>query len=507
MSTVPPIPTVMEFDPQAVHPLYSKLLPSWLLNRDFAEMHLHVLRDGEHLDKFGGDTGDNVEPAAQYAWRRNASFAMDHCQDLINLRVDNLFRSLPSRHYDASAYKEIIDRFVKDVDGAGTSMDKLMRRVVAMHYINGVDVVVDKKRPPEGSAPKDRAEEAALGLRPYVHVFSAIERMDWAVDYAGKYLWARYRLGAPSKADETDAQIAACQYLTMTAGQWRLYTVSGDGKTATTVESGTIAIGQVPVVTMYFKESMRADFPKVPLSLLSRIAPIARFLLNLISQIQIDIYRSIGFMVATGVGSDQIPSTITPMGCWALPEGASITQIAAEFDQIRGKIEFAQMLMESILRIGKLTGNQGDLQSRAASGVQVAVERTDLDNEMRSTAGAAEEVEREIIRLMVSRELGKPITADELGYSVEYNKKYVLTSVSELIAQARAWVSVGVQDELPSTTKAMFSKIVDAMINDDDPMHEKAMKEIEAATFTVVPILGNASAEGQSGEPVDPEAP
>ena len=471
-----------DFDPAQTNGIYQELQAAWELNRDMAEMPLHVLRRGDYLDRFGADEpGSLCEPAGQYAWRRGAAVAMDHCADLINLRVDNLFRTPPVRHYEDSRFRDFIREFMANVDGGGTGMDGLMRRAVRMHYVNGVDFVVDR---PAAAAvrPATLAQERQLGLMPCVHVFSALERLDWAVDHAGGYKWARYALGRVSAADEVEAGGGAHRYLTVSGHEWRLYEVGEDTETA--VWTGPLALGVCPVVSLYFKESARSDYPKVPLSLLSRIAPIARYLLNLVSQIQIDVYRNIGFLVATGVSADQIPNEITPMGCWTLPEGAELKDVAGDVEHIRIKLSLAQMLMEAILRIGKLTGSTGDLKSRAASGTQVAVERTDLDNEMRATACQTERAERDIVRLVVSRQQGRLVSADELRYDVEYNKKFVLTSVAELIRQAREFVSMGIHAQVPTLLRVQLRRILDALTKEDDAAYLTAVREIDAAVFT-----------------------
>ena len=472
-----------DFDPAATNAVYDELESSWRLNRDFAEMHLNVLRDGTYLDEFGSG-GTSTEAAAQYAWRKNASIAVDHCADLINLRVDNIFRAAPVRHYGDSPHRDFIDEFLKDVDGGGTGMDAFMRRNLPLYYINGVDFVVDKQARPEAAQPRSLAQERQLGLLPYVHAFGPLARLDWSIDHAGRYLWARYKLGEAPAVDEQLGHPGVTRYLTVTPDQWRLYEAGDDDQTPATVRSGHIALGVCPIVPFYFKESMRADYPKVPLSLLTRIAPIARYLLNLTSQIQIDIYRNIAFLVATGVDAERIPREITPMGCWALPEGASLQDVAGDVAHIQAKVQFAQVLMEAILRIGKLTGATADLKSRAASGVQVAVERTDLDNEMRMTACQAEEVERQLVHLAVSRHQGRLVPHDALNYSVEYNKKYVLTPVGELVRQLREFVAADVHAEVPTILRIMLRRLLNALCKEDDAAYKTAMAQIDEAIFS-----------------------
>ena len=478
--------TITDFDPSRTSGIYDEFRPSWDLNRDFAEMNLQILREGTYLDAFGSGSPSG-ESAPQYAWRKNASFAIDHCADLINLRVDNIFRTPPIRRYGDSPHRDFIEMFLQSVDGGGTTMDAFMRRSLRLYYVNGVDFVIDKESPPEGAAPQSLAQERQLGLLPYVHAFGPLQRLDWETNHAGRYLWARYKLGDAPAGDEWANWPGITRYLTVTPSEWRLYETSEDGQSPTTVRSGRIALGLCPIVTCYFKESARADCPKVPLSLLTRIAPIARYLLNLISQIQIDIYRNIAFLVATGVDAERIPTEITPMGCWALPDGAELKDVAGDVAHIDAKVRFAQMLMEAILRIGKLTGSTGELKSRAASGVQVAVERTDLDNEMSMTAGQFEQAEREIVRLAVSRYEGRPVACGELKYSVEYNKKFVLTSVGELVRQLREFVGAGVHGQVPSVLRILLRNLLDALTKEDDEAYTGALEQINRAVFEQAP--------------------
>jgi len=475
-----------DFDPAAAHPLYEQFRPAWELNRDFAEMHLHVLRGGRYLDAFGSGGEQAGEPPAQYAWRRNAALALDGCCELIHLRVDNLFRTPPARRFDDSPFADFLAEFLRNVDGAGTPIDAFMRRALVMHYVNGVDFVVDKQSPPAGAAPLTLAQERSLGLLPYLHAFGPLERLDWACDHGGGYRWVRYDLGAVAADDETHATSGERRYLTLTGDQWRLYRVSGEGEDrSVTVANDPIALGRCPVVPFYYKESVRSDYPKVPLSLLTRVAPIARYLLNLLSQVQIDVYRNIAFLVATGVEADKIPAEITPMGCWALPAGSQIHNISGDVAHIQAKIELARTLVEAILRIGKLTGAAGELRGRATSGVQVAVERTDLDNEMRMTAVHLEQVERELIHLAVCRYKGQRVPVEQVRYDVEYNKKYVLTGADELIAQARELVSMGLHRDggAPALLKILLRKVLDALAGEDDKAYADALAQIENASF------------------------
>ena len=190
-----------------------------------------------------------------------------------------------------------------------------------------------------------------------------------------------------------------------------------------------------------------------------------------------------------------------------MPEGAELKDVAGDVNHIKVKIELAQLLMEVILRMGRLTGGTGDLKSRAASGVQVAVERTDLDNEMKATAVQMGEVDGEIVRIAASRFTGKEIRRDDLGYSAEYNQKYILTSPGELIREMREFVGTDVHGQVPGMLQIMLRRLLDALARDDDPSYEAVVAQIEGlqAEAALVPDLGNPAPDDGSQQVEEPE--
>ncbi len=357
-----------------------------------------------------------------------------------------------------------------------------MTRALRQYYISGVDIVVDKARTPAAAEPETQDQEMQLGRRPYLAMFSPLERVDWACDHAGGYKWVRYDLGSQPASSE-DSAPGPRQYLTLTADRWRLYQVSQDSDTPVRFDSGTMRLGLPPVISFYYRQSCRADYRGVPLSLLTRIAPVARALLNLVSQGQLDIYMAIGVLAAIGVDADRLPKEMAPM-CWlGLPDGAEIQHIHPAVEHVQEKRKWIAMLSEAILRMGKLIGASGKVTARATSGFQVAAERTDLDNEMSATAAQAESVERDLIRMAVSRLEGRLVDHAEIGYSVEYNKKYVLSPAADIVAQAREFFATGLAGDVPQISRLFLGRILDSLMKKDDPRYAEIARAIENADF------------------------
>jgi hypothetical protein len=366
-------------------------------------------------------------------------------------------------------------------------MDQFMRSALRDYYINGVDIIVDKGPGPDTARPLTRADEQQLGGRAFLSTASPLQRVDWSCDHAGRYQWVRYHLGALPRRDEADA-VGPRRYLTLTPHQWRLYYVQdGAGGRQVTCRRGRMALGVVPVVPFYFRLGSDEEHGPIPTSLLTRIAPVARALLNLLSQGQLDIYMAIGILAATGIDPQQLPREVAPM-CWlAFPEGASIQHIRPAVEHIQEKRAWAAMLMESILRMGKLTGVAGATNGSAQSGFQVEAQRTDLDAEMAATAGQAERVERQVVRLLISRKEGRMVSHEELGYGVEYNRKYVLSGVTDLVRQARQFAATGGARAVPEMWKLFLQRILDAVVRKSDPRYSRIKDQLERLDENTAP--------------------
>ena len=470
------------FDPTGTSEIYYELLDEWVLNQDVAEMHLHNLRNGDLLDEFGGGHDQQKEAKAVYAWRKAASFAADQCAELIDARVGNLFRTAPVREYADSPWAVKIEAFLENVDGAGTGMTTFMQKHLPQYYINGVDFVVDKPHQ-DGVAPITLAQEQQLGLMPYVQAFSPMDRVDWSVTSAGKFNWARYSLGTPPRIDEADDATDVVEYLTLMPEAWRLYKAGGEE--GTQVLEGQHTLGVCPIVPFYYAESVIAGYERVPMSLMTRIAPIARYLLNLISQIQIDVYRNVCFMVVTGTTADKVPESLAPSLVWAFKDESVVVKLlSGEVAHIIQKVDLANSLMQAILRLGKMSDATGESKTRATSGVQVAVERTDLDNEMRATAEQLAQVEADIVWMAMSRLDGKPIDKADLGYSVKYCTNYVLTDKAARIDHAKEMLSIpGMGENVPELCRIIVTEVLDSFVHPDADVYETAKAEIDAAEF------------------------
>ncbi|GAG50967.1 unnamed protein product, partial [marine sediment metagenome] len=232
----------------------------------------------------------------------------------------------------------------------------------------------------------------------------------------------------------------------------------------------------------------------------------------LTSQAQLDLYLTVAFLAGYGIKPDEMPTEMGAATAWAFPDSnARVEKIMGEIVHIIEKREWLGMLTGQMLRIGKLMGLMGELQGRAGSGVQVAIESGPLYSELSSTASKCEKVESRVIQLMLSRKHGKLIPADQVGYSVQYNTRYSLENAQDLIRQAAEFSGIGVNEDVPSLFRLLLRKIADAISRDGDPDYKLAMDEIADAEFTGVANVADGADVGDTnmatltGEPEKPE--
>ncbi len=479
------IPT--DFDPSAQNGLYETFEDDWTANRDFAEMHPHILTSGDYLDKF-----DAEEAASQYNWRKANALSFDCIADVINIRVSNLFRAAPTRMFDDSPYAKMIEAFLADVDGDGTSMDDFMRRAVRQQYVNGVDILVDREA--IDGLPLNRAQESES--RVYLQAFTPLERFDWSCSPSGAYSFARYFLGSPIAQGELDDTSGIHEYLTYDSSAWYRYRVEDveNKEPIVTVSTGPHILGQCPIVPFYFGRSTRRDFPGIPISLLTRLTPMARYLLNLTSQAELDLFLTVSFLVFFGVTDTEMDACqqMGPGIVWRLSNpDAKVDRIFGEVKHIAEKREWIKLIIEKMAARALLGGVLGEMEGRAESGVQVAVESGPLHNELCATATQAEEVEAEVMRIVLSRMVGKPLSRDEIGYSVQYNRKFMIDPLGDLVNIAKGIKELDLADDAPGLMRMILQRVTDQLGRQGDPMYEQTLAELADASFGgMAPVVG-----------------
>ena len=477
------------FNPFATGSLYDQHAARWRLEQDVAEPTLDTLADGRHLPRFSAQ-----EHASDYAYRKSMSAFLDMCPDAVGIRIDNIFRVPPQRQVRAGKYRAAIEQLIHDADGGGTSLDAFMRRALWKRLVTGCDIVAQVTAAPDGAMIDTEADVRAAGLRPYFMQFSPLSRYDWATDGEGNFLWVRYCLGEQPQPDEAGAtKSPVTEFLVLTRREWRrhraIWSESSDlesVKVETT--SGPHGFGKVPVVKFYCSESNKPGQAGVPLSLLTRPAVVAKLALNVKSQADADLIAAVPRWMFSGDG--ELPDTFGPGTLWHTrsPDGRLMV-VQGDVGHIVEKRQWFSLYLLEILRLLKFRGGMADLEGSQGSGVKLALEMTDLQNELRSTAAEMEAAELEMMRTAVCLYTGDSIApheADEaLGYEVHYTRDFVLEPVADMLRSIQVLLrGCGeVAGQVPELVREMTRQLATQLVRPGSPTGRRIAEEIDAADF------------------------
>lgn len=480
------------FDPFATSGAYDAQLERWQLETDFAEMTLEVLKAGTWLRQFPKEHADD------FAYRKSMSVPLDICRDAVRIRIDNLWRKHVEREVDEGPHKQIIERLIHDADGDQTTLDAFMRRAVYNHYVTGCDIVTQMTAVPEEvEGPLTKAQEGEYNIRPYFMQFPVADRYDWAVNGTRNFIWARYCLGTKPATDEREgADSEATHFLTLTDSEWRLHEArhepdeKGNDVLVVYTTSDTHGFGRPPIIKFYFAESQKAGQGAIPLSLLTRPAVVAKVALNLKSQADADLLAAVTRWFATGVGNDELPDSYGPNTLIKFAsEKASISVLQGDVGHLTEKRHWLLLYLGEILRLLKFRGGMAEIEASAGSGLRLALERTDLENELRATADFCEATELEMMRQAVCLATGADIpperAAEELKYSARYNRDFVLEPLGEMIENVIKWVRDGgiLADSYPEIGKEMARQIVNQLAREGTPQHKAMAEEIDSVVL------------------------
>lgn len=492
------------FNPFKTCELYERHAPRWRLEQDASEFTLEVMESGDWLDRFS-----EQEHPDDYAYRKRMACPLDMCRDGVRIRVDNLWRTPPRREVRPGPHAGLIERLIHDADGAGTSLDQFMREACWDMYVTGADIVTQCSSARDGAF-RTRADQLAADLRPWFMRFNPLLRPDWAADGAGVLLWARYFLGRRPRGDERfEPDADEAHFLTVGRRRWRLWSAEGDparGGAAEILDEGEHPLGAAPIIKLYYAESRKAGQHSVPLSLLTRPAMVARVALNLKSQADADLLAAVTRWMLAGAGAEELPESFAPGVVWKLPNPDARLQVAqGDVAHIEEKRHWLTLYLTEILRLLKFRGAMAEMGASSSSGLKLALERTDFDNELRATAARLEATELEMMRHAVCLATGERIApheaAETLGYSVVYNRDFILEPVAEMLDNIRTWLTGcrPASEQVHQIGREMLRQLTNMLTPASSHGYRTAMEQIDAAFDT--------AADGERPTRPDSETP
>src|SRR5699024_1506068 len=101
----------------------------------------------------------------------------NHIDVVVETYASHLFRQTPSR----GGGSDMLHEFWKDIDNDSASADTFFHSVAQLvQVLGGIGVLVDRRDPDgEDAQPQTRAEEMAVGRRPYAKIVRPQDVVDW----------------------------------------------------------------------------------------------------------------------------------------------------------------------------------------------------------------------------------------------------------------------------------------------------------------------------------------
>ena len=140
-------------------------------------------REAGYLRKY---IGEDAGPGNQYAQRLISTALDNHVQNVVSIYRSYIFKNEPMRKLGDAMDMYGVEEFMDDCDLDGSDLDDFMRLVGDTLSVYGSAwIAVD--RPSYQAA--TLAEEQALGIRPYVTLFTPLQVLDWKYERAlnGRY--------------------------------------------------------------------------------------------------------------------------------------------------------------------------------------------------------------------------------------------------------------------------------------------------------------------------------
>lgn len=362
--------------------IYTTYEPIW---RYYLESYIggEEYRQAEHLIRY------QLETQSEYGARLAATPLDNQCQGVISVFNSFLFRNDIDRNLGTLVSQPEIEDFINDCDFDGRHLDAFMKDVSIWSSVFGTCWIMVTK--PNGNA-QTRAEEQAMGLRPYLSILTPLVVLDWnwQRDNTGRYQLVEFKY-----IEDVNGDIQTVKQWTPTEIRTTVINTEADEILEEMIEAN--GLGKIPAICAYNK---RGIVRGIGVSDIADIADHQRFIYNCYSEIlqsiQMDTHPSLVATPETRIGTGSgalihMPDNLDPALKPYLLEfsGAGIEKILAS---IQSSVE----AIEKMANIGAIRGTE----AKRMSGVAQQQEFELLNARLSEKADNLELAEEQIWRLV-----------------------------------------------------------------------------------------------------------
>jgi len=245
----------------------------YMRNRDRWEFLYNSYAGGDDYRQGGYLTRYQLETANEYQARLNNTPLDNHCQSVISTYISFLFRQEPVRGFEDWDDLPDVKEFLEDCDLEGRSLDAFMKQVSIWASVFGAAWVIMTK-PNLGQ--ETAADEAALGVRPYVNLITPLVCSDWKWE---RHPNGRYELSYFKYVEEVVDKVTVVKEWTKeTIKTWNMDDVK---KEAYLMSEEINMLGKIPAILVYNQRGVTKD---LGVSDIADIADVQRQIYNLNSE-------------------------------------------------------------------------------------------------------------------------------------------------------------------------------------------------------------------------------
>jgi len=409
-------------------------------------------RNALHLVRY------SLETNSEYSARIRSAALQNHCSSVISVYTSYLYKTPPERDWGNLMDTPELIAFLKDADKDGRSFNNFMKDVASFSSTFGhVWVIVGKA----SSEAVTRADEIAMGIRPYVSLITPLAALDWnwTTNGDGGYYLDYFKYVEDINGDVTTVKEWTNEVIVTTVIQ---------NENVVSKYQEVNGLGHLPVVPVYNKRSLTRG---VGISDIADIADSQRMIYNLLNEIEqsirIDSHPSLAktanTIASAGAGSIvQMPDDLDPglKPFIIQTSGANVDSVLKTIDSIISSID-------KMANVGAIRATE----SRSLSGVAMQTEFT-LLNARLAEKGMELELAEEYIIKHFAHYMG--IEWDgAIYYPDNFNIRDENAELDKLLKAATA--PVNSEEYKREVARQIATLITDS---DDDEIRQKIIDEI-----------------------------
>lgn len=248
--------------------IYLEYQPRW-------KYLLESYMGGEEYRQAGHLTKYQLETEAEYQARLRSTPLENHCQSVISVYISFLFRENPDREFKELEMLPELKDFLEDADMDGRSLNSFMKDVAVWSSVFGHCFVMVTK-PDVGAV--TRADEVAMGVRPYVSLLTPMVVLDWQWTRMPS---GRYELVYFKYIEDINGDIRVIKEWTPETIITSTVDIKNDVIKETVTEVN--GLGKIPVVIAY---NGRSVVRGIGVSDITDIADMQKFIYNSTSEVE-----------------------------------------------------------------------------------------------------------------------------------------------------------------------------------------------------------------------------